>query len=316
QAIVHPALRAHALGRVHASAVAGRRIRVVPGPQARILPPAGDRAGGARLLHAHLQLLVVLPHVHGCRLPVADDGRAGAGPGLGRHRAGRRQPRLRIPVAPLEHARSRGCRLRHCRDAAWKRVVVHRATLCARAHSGARAMTIGFKARLARPAQPKNATWAFLVLPKAASAKLPTRAMLTVEGTFGGAPFKATLEPDGQGGHWLKVPKKLREAAGVEVGAVVELDIAPSTTQHEPKAPADLRAALKAHPAAKATWDATTTTARRDWIAWMTSGKQAATRNKRRAAMMDMLEHGKKRVCCFDRSGQYGGNFSSPEAAD
>lgn len=177
-------------------------------------------------------------------------------------------------------------------------------------------MTIGFKARLARPAQPKNATWAFLVLPKAASAKLPTRAMLTVEGTFGGAPFKATLEPDGQGSHWLKVPKKLREAAGVEVGAVVELDIAPSTTQHEPEVPADLRAALKAHPAAKATWDATTTTARRDWIAWMTSGKKAETRGKRLLSAIDMLGNGKKRVCCFDRSGMYGGNFSAPEAAD
>jgi hypothetical protein len=64
------------------------------------------------------------------------------------------------------------------------------------------------------------------------------------------------------------------------------------------------------------TWDATTTVARRDWIAWMTSGKQAATRDKRLRAMMDMLEHGKKRVCCFDRSGMAGKNFSAPEAAE
>jgi hypothetical protein len=47
----------------------------------------------------------------------------------------------------------------------------------------------------------------------------------------------------------------------------------------------------------------------------MTSGKQAATRDKRLRAMMDMLEHGKKRVCCFDRSGMAGKNFSAPEAA-
>ena len=175
---------------------------------------------------------------------------------------------------------------------------------------------IRFEARLQRPATPKGAPWRFLVLPKAASAKLPTRAMLTVEGMFNDQPFAATLEPDGQGSHWLKVPKALCEAAGVEAGDTVAVAMAPLEQQLESEVPKDLRDALKAHPGAKLTWDATTTVARRDWIAWMTSGKQAATRDKRLKAMMDMLEHGKKRVCCFDRSGMAGKNFSAPEAAE
>lgn len=177
-------------------------------------------------------------------------------------------------------------------------------------------MTIRFKAKLARPASPKNATWSFVLLPGAASAKLPTRAMTTVEGTLGGAPFKSTLEPDGNGSHWLKVPKALREAAGVEPGDTVAIEIAPSDEQLEPGVPADLRKALASNPAARATWDATTTVARRDWIAWMTSGKKAETRVKRLHAALDMLGNGKKRVCCFDRSGIAGGNFSAPEAAE
>jgi len=177
------------------------------------------------------------------------------------------------------------------------------------------ATPIRFEAKLQRPAE-KGATWLFLVLPKAASAKLPTRAMLTVEGTFAGQPLHATLEPDGQGSHWLKVPKPLHEAAGVAAGDMVPLEIRPSDKQLDPEVPADLRKALAAHPAAKATWDATTPTARRDWIAWMTSGKKAETRGKRLAAAIDMLGHGKKRVCCFDRSGMYGGNFCAPEAAE
>jgi hypothetical protein len=176
--------------------------------------------------------------------------------------------------------------------------------------------TVRFSAKLLRPASPKGAAWAFLVLPKHASAKLPTRAMVSVEGTLGGAPFEATLEPDGQGSHWLKVPKALREAADADDGDVVAVTMRPSGTQLESDVPRDLRDALKAHPGAKLTWDATTTVARRDWIAWMTSGKQAATRDKRLKAMMDMLEHGKKRVCCFDRSGMAGKNFSAPEAAE
>jgi hypothetical protein len=174
---------------------------------------------------------------------------------------------------------------------------------------------VQFKAKLLRP-RDKGATWSFLVLPQAASAKLPTRAMTSVEGTVGGAPFQATLEPDGQGSHWLKVPKALREAADADAGDVVMVSMTPMERQLEPEVPKDLRDALKAHPGAKSTWDATTTVARRDWVAWMTSGKQAATRDKRRNAMMDMLEHGKKRVCCFDRSGMAGKNFSAPEAAE
>jgi hypothetical protein len=174
---------------------------------------------------------------------------------------------------------------------------------------------IRFKARLSRPASPKGASWTFLVLPTDASAKLPTRSMTSVGGTLGGQPFQATLEPDGKGSHWLKVPKALREAAGAEPGDDVAMEIAPLDTQLEPRVPSDLRDALKANPAAQATWDATTTVARRDWVAWMTSGKKAETRIKRLAAMMDMLGHGKKRVCCFDRSGMAGNNFSAPEAA-
>ena len=38
------------------------------------------------------------------------------------------------------------------------------------------------------------------------------------------APFQATLEPDGQGSHWLKVDKALREAAGVAAGDSVALE--------------------------------------------------------------------------------------------
>jgi hypothetical protein len=174
---------------------------------------------------------------------------------------------------------------------------------------------IRFKAKLSRPATPRGAAWTFVLLPAPASAKLPTRNMVSVDGMLDDAPFKATLEPDGNGSHWLKVPKKLREAAGAEVGGVVTLEIAPVDREPEPRVPTDLRDALKAHPAAKATWTATTAIARRDWITWMTQGKKAETRGKRLAAAIDMLEHGKKRVCCFDRSGMAGGNFSAPEAA-
>lgn len=176
---------------------------------------------------------------------------------------------------------------------------------------------IEFKARLSRPAEPKGATWTFVLLPAAASKQLPTRSMVTVDGTFAGQSFQATLEPDGQGSHWFKVEKKLRAAAGVAAGDSVALQIAPVEKEPEPKVPADLKQALAGNAAAKAMWKEITTVARRDWIHWITSGKKADTRVNRIAVACDKLACGNRRACCFDRSGMYSkGNMGPPEAAE
>lgn len=174
-----------------------------------------------------------------------------------------------------------------------------------------------FKAKLLRPAQPgKDRSWAFLILPKAASDRLPRRGRTTVEGTLNGHPFLATLEPDGRLSHWLRVGEELREASGVDVGDLVALEIAPVKQEPEPKVPADLREALAACPEAKAMWDDTTTIARLDWIHWVESAKQPKTRKRRIDNACDMLASGKRRVCCFDPSGFYSKSLSAPEAGD
>lgn len=172
-----------------------------------------------------------------------------------------------------------------------------------------------FKAKLLRPAKPGNDdSWAFVVLPKSASDALPRRGRTSVQGTLNGAPFQATLEPDGQLSHWLRVDKHLREAAGADMGETVTLQISPLSPEPEPIPPVDLWQALTASPEAKVHWDATTTIARVDWIHWVESAKQAKTRNTRVANACDMLAKGKKRVCCFDPSGHYSKSLSAPEA--
>jgi hypothetical protein len=178
------------------------------------------------------------------------------------------------------------------------------------------AAKIRFKARLLQPAKSAGGgSWAFLVLPMKASAKLPTRGMTAVEGIINGHPFRAVLEPDGRKGHWLKVSRKLREGAGAEVGDVVTLELGSARKEPEPRVPADLKKALAAAPKARATWTAITTVARRDWILWITSAKQPETRARRIRNACAMLATGKRRVCCFDRSGFYSKEFSAPVAA-
>ena len=177
--------------------------------------------------------------------------------------------------------------------------------------------SIRFKAKLFRPAESeKPGSWSFLILPKTASAKLPSRGMTAIEGTINRVPFQAVLEPDGQKSHWLKVDRKLCEAAGADAGDVVTLDIAPAAEDPEPAVPADLRKALAAAASKTRTiWSDITPNARWDWIHWITSAKQPETRTRRIKNACSILAAGKRRVCCFDRSGFYDKSLSAPKAA-
>jgi hypothetical protein len=178
------------------------------------------------------------------------------------------------------------------------------------------AATIRFKAKLLQPRLTgRAASWSFVVLPKTASARLHSRGMATVDGTLNTIRFRATLQPDGRKSHWFKVSRQLRESAGAAAGDAVVLELVPAARAPEPKVPAKLRLALVAAPAARAVWLTLTPVARRDWIHWITSAKQAATRAGRIGKACSMLAGGKRRVCCFDRSGFYSKSLRAPTAA-
>ena len=141
-----------------------------------------------------------------------------------------------------------------------------------------------------------------LVLPKDASANLPSRGMTLVQGTINGAPFQAVLEPDGQGSHWFKVGEALLAAANADVGDTVTLEIAPSKDWPEPTVPADLAHALAADPLVQELWRDITPMARWDWIRWIGATRNPQTRQRRVAVAIDKLTSGKRRPCCFDRN--------------
>jgi hypothetical protein len=164
-----------------------------------------------------------------------------------------------------------------------------------------------FSATLHEPEEGKGG-WSFVLLPRAVSAKLPSRGQTAIDGSLNGVAFTAMLDPDGQRSHWLKVTRELRKKAGASPGDVVELAIQPA------RMPPDLRQALSSNAAARAVWTDITTAARHDWILWITSAKKAETRARRIASACDMLAGGKRRVCCFDRSGIHGGALGPPVA--
>jgi hypothetical protein len=160
--------------------------------------------------------------------------------------------------------------------------------------------TIRFSAKPFRPkATEKIGSWTLLPLPKNASGKLPSRGMTMVEGTINGFPFRAALESNSKGSHWLRVSKAMRDAAGADAVDAITVEITRTGEEPETRVPMDLHKALAAAPLAQALWADITPIARRDWILWISSAQQLETRSRRIEKACSMLASGKRRVCCF-----------------
>lgn len=63
--------------------------------------------------------------------------------------------------------------------------------------------------------------------------------------------------------------------------------------------PDDLRAMIKSHPIVRTAWADITPLARNEFICWITSAKQDATRARRIDIARDKLSRGERRPCCW-----------------
>lgn len=150
--------------------------------------------------------------------------------------------------------------------------------------------------------------WIILHLPEDASAELPSRGMIMVAGTLNNVPFKTLLEPDGQYGggekpsHWFRPDEDLLKAAHAKVGDTVQVTLEPTTEWIEPEVPHDVKKALSTSPKAQALWDDITPLARWDWIRWVRAVKTEKTRENHLDVMLDKLNKGMRRPCCFNRN--------------
>jgi len=63
--------------------------------------------------------------------------------------------------------------------------------------------------------------------------------------------------------------------------------------------PADLREAIDSEATTQAAWKDLTPLAQNEWICWVISPKQAATRTRRIERAVEELKAGKRRPCCW-----------------
>jgi Domain of unknown function (DUF1905)/Bacteriocin-protection, YdeI or OmpD-Associated len=145
-------------------------------------------------------------------------------------------------------------------------------------------------------------SWTILLLPKEASAKLPSRGQAMVEGTINGIPFTSPLEPDGNWSHWLKIDAAMGQKIGAQAGDAVKVSLAPVKVWPEPQIPADLQAALDTHKEAYATWAKATPMAHWEWMRWIRSTNKQETHARRLEVACSKLTAGERRPCCWNRN--------------
>lgn len=148
----------------------------------------------------------------------------------------------------------------------------------------------------------KIGSWTILRLPGGASAKLPSRGQVMVEGTINGSHLQTPLEPDGKLSHWFRVDKPMLEVIKAAVGDTVTLAIEPVKEWPEPDVPADLHKALASSPKAHDLWKQVTPMAHWEWIRWIRSTGRQETRERRIKVACSKLEHGERRPCCWNRN--------------
>src|SRR6478752_381577 len=74
-----------------------------------------------------------------------------------------------------------------------------------------------------------------LQLPGEASEQLPSRGQVAVRGAINGHELQTVVEPDGRGGHWIRVDPALQRATGLDVGDTAKLTLEVAGDWPEPE---------------------------------------------------------------------------------
>jgi hypothetical protein len=130
---------------------------------------------------------------------------------------------------------------------------------------------------------------AYVVLPERVLAALGGGSRMRVTGTLNGVSFASSTMSMGAGQVCLGVHKATRQAAGVDIGDVVEVAVERDLRPRELEVPADLAAALAGDEAAAAAFDRLSFTHRREYVEWITGAKRAETRVSRVVRTVEQL---------------------------
>jgi len=113
-----------------------------------------------------------------------------------------------------------------------------------------------------------------------------------VRGTIDGHPFTTTVARYG-GVDYLAFRREVREAAGVEIGATVAIEVELDTSERAVSVPEDLAVALAAS-GVREVFDRLSYTHRKEYVSWVEEAKREQTRTTRIGRSVELLEEGVK----------------------
>lgn len=128
-------------------------------------------------------------------------------------------------------------------------------------------------------------------IPPEVTDALGGRKQMRVTGTLNGHPIRTSTMPY-RGGFYVGIHKGSREAAGVEIGDQVELELARDDSPRTLDIPPELAAAFLAEPMLRERFDSLSFSRRRDLAGPISEAKKSETRAARLAAALDVLREG------------------------
>jgi Bacteriocin-protection, YdeI or OmpD-Associated/Domain of unknown function (DUF1905) len=114
-----------------------------------------------------------------------------------------------------------------------------------------------------------------------------------VRATVNGYTFRTTLFTMG-GRALLGLNREVREAATVEPGQKVSVELERDDEPRTVEVPSDLAAALDADPVVRETFDGLSYTHRKEYVRWIEEAKRTETRTRRVEKSVEMLREGVK----------------------
>jgi hypothetical protein len=114
------------------------------------------------------------------------------------------------------------------------------------------------------------------------------RVRAPVKVTVNGHTWRSTVMRYGER-YYLPVNRANREAAGVAAGDAVTVDLESDDAPRTVAVPDDLAAALDKAPGARAAFDGSSFSHRREWVEWVTEAKRPETRERRVRGVVEQV---------------------------
>lgn len=151
---------------------------------------------------------------------------------------------------------------------------------------------VTFDAKLIRPEG--TGTWTYLSVPFNVEETYGKKGQVKVKGTINGVDYRGTLQPHGDGRHYLVVNKALRDAANVQAGDIAEVTMEKDNEKRVVQTPDDLLHALQHDLDAAEIYQKLAYSHQKAYVEWIEEAKKQETRKNRVAKTIEKLKAGQK----------------------